>query len=90
VLDAIGAEKMGIPAAAVITAAFIPTARAAAKLGGIPGYPCAVIAHPIASDTEEALRAKAEQIVHQCVTILSEPRPREGEPLPSPSGRASG
>jgi hypothetical protein len=75
VLDAIAAEKMGVPAAAVITAPFIPTAQAAAKLGGIPGYPCAVIAHPIASDSEEALRAKAEQIVHQCVEIIAEPRP---------------
>jgi hypothetical protein len=66
---------MGIPAAAVITTPFIPTARAAAKLGGMPGYPCAVIDHPIASDTEEALRAKAELVVQQCVEIIAEPRP---------------
>jgi hypothetical protein len=75
VLDAIAAEKMGIPAAAVITEPFIPTARAAAKLGGMPDYPSAVIAHPIASDTEEELRIKAEQVVIQCVPLLTEPRP---------------
>lgn len=69
-LDAIAAEKMGIPAVAVITAPFVPTARAAAKLGGMPDYPSAVIAHPIASNTEVELRAKAEQVVSQSVGLL--------------------
>ena len=59
--DALSSEKLGIPAAAVITDRFTQTARAMAELNGMPGYPFAVIAHPIADNADAELRAKADR-----------------------------
>ena len=41
-----------------------------ADFAGLPGYPLVVIDHPIADNTEQQLRAKAEQIVQRSVEIL--------------------
>jgi len=54
----------------VITEAFVDTANALAVACGMPGYPFAVIAHPIATDGDEALRRKAAEAVHQCQELL--------------------
>ncbi len=67
-------EKLGKPAAAVMTDHFAETARAMARSLGLPGYPFAVIPHPISSDDDARLRAKAEDAVRQCVAILVERR----------------
>jgi len=69
--DAITAEKAGIPAAAVMTDAFVGTADALARACGLPGYPFAVIPHPIAPDGHEALRRKAAAAVTRCVELLT-------------------
>ena len=69
--DAITAEKAGIPAAAVLTDAFVATGEALARACGMPGYPYAVIAHPIAPDDDEALRRKAGAAVRRCVELLT-------------------
>jgi hypothetical protein len=71
--DAISAEKLGIPAVGVITERFLPTARVMADFAGLPDYPVACIAHPISNNTEEEIRAKAEEIVNQAVAILQSP-----------------
>lgn len=34
------------------------------------GYPFAVIGHPIAPDSDEALRRKAAEALHQCQELL--------------------
>jgi hypothetical protein len=68
--DAISAEKLGIPSAAVITDRFLPTARVMADFAGLPGYPVACIAHPISNNTPAEIQAKAEEIVGQIVAIL--------------------
>jgi hypothetical protein len=49
VLDAIFFEKRGIPASVIITEPFVPTAVGIAALAGMPGYPHAVIPHPVGS-----------------------------------------
>jgi hypothetical protein len=54
-----------------MTDKFAPTARAMAEVCGIPDYPFAVVPHPIANNTDEQLRAKAEEAVRQSVTILT-------------------
>jgi hypothetical protein len=46
------------------------TAHALAVACGMPGYPFAVITHPIAPDGDEALRRKAAEAVQQCQEIL--------------------
>ena len=54
-----------------MTDTFVATADALARACGIPGYPYAVIAHPIAPDGDEALRHKAEAAVQRCVELLT-------------------
>ena len=73
-LDAIGFEKRGIPAAAIITAPFVPTAEAMARLSGMPGYPCAVVAHPIGSLAAAELEARADGITSRIEALLIDPR----------------
>jgi hypothetical protein len=66
------AERLGIPAVAVITDRFERSAQIMAKLNGLPGYPFAVIGHPVANDSDEALRVKAEIAVKRIVPLLTE------------------
>jgi hypothetical protein len=73
--DAIAAERRGIPAAAIMTERFEQSARAVAALNGVPDYPFVVIGHPIANDTDDDLRAKAEAAVRRLVSILTERPP---------------
>jgi hypothetical protein len=48
----------------------VQTAQAMAEVSGMPGFPFAVIAHPIANNDDEVIRAKAEEAVQQCIAIL--------------------
>jgi len=68
------AERLGIPAVAVITDRFEASARAMAEANGLAGYPFAVIAHPIAGNSDEELREKAEQVVRGLLPLLTERR----------------
>ena len=72
-LDAISFEKQGIPAAVVITEPFVPTAAAIAELAGLPGYPQAVISHPVGSLTAEEVRERADAIAPRVVELLVRP-----------------
>ena len=76
--DALAAEEKGIPAVAIMTDRFEQTARSVAELNGLPDYPFVVIAHPIASDSDDDLRKKAEEAVRRLVPLLIE-RPQSGE-----------
>lgn len=69
--DALAAETRGIPAVAIMTDRFEPSARAMAELNGMPDYPYAVIPHPIANDSDEDLRKKAEAVVERLVSLLT-------------------
>ena len=68
--DAVSAEKLGIPAACVITDRFGRSARVMAELVGMPGYAVAVIPHPISDNTEAEIRAKAEAVLRQAMGLL--------------------
>jgi hypothetical protein len=70
--DAVTAEKAGITATAIITDRFVQTAQAMAQVSGRPGFPFAVIAHPIANNDDLTLRKKAAAAVQQCVAILAQ------------------
>jgi hypothetical protein len=73
-------ERLGVPAAAIMTTPFVSAARAMARSLGLPDYPFAVIAHPISSDAADALRAKADDAVRQCAAILlTRQSPGEGD-----------
>jgi hypothetical protein len=73
--DAIAAERRGIPAVAIMTDSFVPSARAVADLNGLSDYPFVVIAHPIANDGDEELRTKAEAVVARIAALLTERSP---------------
>jgi hypothetical protein len=68
--DAVSAERVGTPAVAIITDAFVDGAELMARTLGIDGYRFAVIAHPIASATDDELMARARATVEQAARIL--------------------
>ena len=68
--DAISAEKLGIPTAAIMTDRFVLTIRAMARSLGLPDYPVVAIPHPLSHNTEDELNAKAEEAVRQCIGVL--------------------
>ena len=69
-LDAIFFEKRGIPAAVVITEPFVPTAVGIAKLAGMPGYPHAVIPHPVGSLSAAEVRQRADAVAAAVEAML--------------------
>lgn len=69
--DGIHLELANIPAAAVCTDVFTVTARAMAATQGVPDYPTIFIQHPISNQTREQLRARAEAVADQIVSVLT-------------------
>jgi hypothetical protein len=57
-----------------MTDRFEPTARAMAAASGLPDYPFVVIPHPIAGNTNEALREKALGVIERVVRLITERR----------------
>lgn len=56
-----------------MTDQFIPTARAMAEFLGLPGYPFVVIPHPLSDNTDDEIRAKAEEVARQAAAVLRHP-----------------
>ena len=69
-LDAINLEKRGIPAVAVVTEPFAPTAAALAELHGMPCYPVIVVPHPFGSLDEAAVRSRADAALVRIERLL--------------------
>ena len=69
--DALAAERRGILAAAVMTDRFVVTAEAVVDLNGLADYPFVVIPHPIASDSDQELKAKADASLARIVDVLT-------------------
>ena len=70
--DAIEAERLGIPAVAIITDRFARTAQAVSVVNGLKDYPFSIIPHPVANNGDNVLRAKAREAVKEIVTLLTE------------------
>ena len=62
-------EKLGVAAAVVTTEPFVSSGKAMAVAHGIPDYPFAVIAHPIAATEAPTLHGWADGVVDQLVSI---------------------
>jgi alkanesulfonate monooxygenase SsuD/methylene tetrahydromethanopterin reductase-like flavin-dependent oxidoreductase (luciferase family) len=58
-----------------MTDRFVVTARELAAAQGLPDYPFVVVAHPIAGDTDDELRAKAERALDAIVSMLTTRHP---------------
>lgn len=55
-----------------MTDRFVRSAELMGELNGLPGYPFAVIPHPISNNSDELLRQKAESVVLQLVPLLTQ------------------
>jgi hypothetical protein len=70
VLDAIKFEKHGIPAVAIVTQPFVPTATAVAEMNGMPGYPFVVVPHPFGSLDDTTVWARADAVLSRIEQLL--------------------
>ena len=69
-LDGIVFEKVGIPAASIVTDVFEATGRAMAVAWGVPNYKFLALPHPIANLTEAQLEQRAREIAPEIVKLL--------------------
>jgi hypothetical protein len=70
VLDGILFEKVGIPAASIVTDVFEATGHAMAQSWGVPEYKFLALPHPIANLGEADLDARARAIAPEIVRLL--------------------
>jgi hypothetical protein len=70
VLDGIVFEKVGIPAASIVTDVFEGTGHAMAQSWGVPEYRFLSLPHPIANLSEADLDARARAIAPEVVRLL--------------------
>ena len=64
------AERLNVPALAVMTERFVSAAELMARVLGMPGYEFMVIPHPVSSATDDALRRMAEATSARMQAIL--------------------
>ncbi len=69
-LDGIVFEKVGIPAASIVTDVFEGTGHAMAQSWGVPEYRFLALPHPIANLSEADLDARARAIAPEVVRLL--------------------
>ncbi|HET7875656.1 MAG TPA: hypothetical protein VFN71_09025 [Methylomirabilota bacterium] len=69
-LDGILFEKVGVPAAAIVTDVFEKTGQAMAESWGVPQYKFLAMPHPIANLTEAQLDQRAREIAPEVVKLL--------------------
>jgi hypothetical protein len=71
--DAITAERLGVPAAGVMTTSFETAARLMSRVLGMPEYAFCVIAHPVSSASDAALAAQARATLVDVPRLLLRP-----------------
>jgi hypothetical protein len=59
------AERLGVPAVAVMTSRFVSAAELMSRVLGMPGFAFAVIGHPVSSADDNALREMARSTIEQ-------------------------
>jgi hypothetical protein len=70
VLDGILLERRGVPAAPICTDRFIPNGQAIAEAHGAPGYPFALVPHPLASASPAELAREAKEVLPEVLRLL--------------------
>lgn len=55
-----------------MTDRFVRSAEVVGELNGLPGYPFAVIPHPVANNDDATLKTKAEAAVKIIVPLLTQ------------------
>ena len=64
------AERLGLPAAGIMTASFVSAADMMARALGAEGYRYVVTEHPISSASPEALAARARKAAADAAALL--------------------
>ncbi len=64
------AERLGVPAVAVMTTRFVSAAELMSRVLGMPGFAFAVIDHPVSSATDDGLREMARATIEQMRGLL--------------------
>ena len=64
------AERLGVPAIAVMTERFVSAAALMSRVLGMEGYQFAVIPHPVSSASDEELRGMAKLAIGQIQRLL--------------------
>lgn len=64
------AERLGVPAVAVMTTRFVSAAELMSRVLGMPGFAFAVIDHPVSSATDDGLRDMARATIEQMRGLL--------------------
>ncbi len=63
-------ERRGVPAAPICTDRFIPNGQAIAEAHGAPGYPFALVPHPLASASPAELAREAKEVLPEVLRLL--------------------
>lgn len=69
VRDSIALERLGLPAACIITTEFLTETKLTRAALGMPGLLPVVITHPVSSITAEEVAARVKQIETQAVAV---------------------
>ncbi len=69
-VDALYMEKLGVPAAVVITDPFTDVCERVSRRMGFPGYPPIVVPHPAASRSDDWLRKRAEECADHLASLV--------------------
>ena len=64
------AERLGVPAIAVMTERFVSAAELMSRVLGMEGYQFAVIPHPVSSASDAELKGMAELALGQIQRLL--------------------
>ncbi len=71
-LDSILCEKMGIPAIAIVTDAFVETGKLMAAKWGVAEYHFLAVPHPVANLSDAELDLRADGVIDNVVKLLQE------------------
>ena len=71
-LDSILCEKMGIPAIAIVTDAFVETGKLMAAKWGVAEYQFLAVPHPVANLVDAELDQRADDVIDKVVKLLQE------------------
>lgn len=71
VADGINFERAGLPAAVIVTDAFLTTGKMMAKMQGAPDYEWVTTEHPMAVLNEEQVRQRARDVLPRIVATLT-------------------
>ena len=64
------AERLGVPAAGIMTSQFVSAAQLMARVLGAEGFPFVVIEHPISSAGSDGLALRAKSAIDDCARLL--------------------